>query len=478
MPTSLSTPQTLPTGYTDKATLGPIENLEKIVWQNTNGVVVFQVGRLDPTGRPVFDQTEAVLPPGIWGMDKIYGIRFRSRDVAALATLDPCTGYFQDDPDPFNPGTVPGSTAAITGAVNVQHNDGLVASQPTLDFEDSVGATFAWSITNDGPNTRVKITPPDVVTSVFGRQGVVTAQSGDYLAAQVTNAADLSSGALQTFASSIAAGAGMSNAVGASTGAMLNSGGVLQVSRSGANQAVFTTTQPGDTTNFRFFIDNAGKIGWGAPPAVQDAFLERVAAGVLQTTSSSLRVPNGLTTYRPVNADVLTNFFLSTDTQPTFKIFAQGAMTWGAGGSTAADIELARIVNTPTGTGSFLEIINGDGFGYGTGTGGAVTQATSKTTTTPACNHPTGKVTMAASTLNAGQSVDFTVPNSTYGIEDTVIVTPISNGAGISTYQIVPITDSIGPTAGNMRFQITNTGTVSEGAAVVFQFNIIKGAIS
>lgn len=42
--------------------------------------------------------------------------------------------------------------------INVQHNDLLVAAEPTLDFEDATG--FAWTIADDGPNTRVKITPP------------------------------------------------------------------------------------------------------------------------------------------------------------------------------------------------------------------------------------------------------------------------------------------------------------------------------
>lgn len=45
----------------------------------------------------------------------------------------------------------------------------------------------------------------NLVTSVFGRTGVVAATSGDYTAAQVTNAADKSSGSTQTFTSAVAA---------------------------------------------------------------------------------------------------------------------------------------------------------------------------------------------------------------------------------------------------------------------------------
>lgn len=45
----------------------------------------------------------------------------------------------------------------------------------------------------------------NLITSVFGRTGGVTAQSGDYTAAQVTNTADKSSGSQQAFTSEVAA---------------------------------------------------------------------------------------------------------------------------------------------------------------------------------------------------------------------------------------------------------------------------------
>jgi hypothetical protein len=242
VPTSLQTPQTLPTSYTQPATLGPIQSLEKIVWQNTGGVVVFQVGRLDPSGRPNFDQTEAELPPGIWGMDKIYGIRFRSRDAGTLATIDPVTGYFEDDPDPFNPGNIPGTTTAITGAVNVQDNGSLVGSQPTIDFLDNTGLT--WNINNDGPNTRVTIQPQLTgAITVFGRTGNVVAQTGDYTAAQVTNAADKASGATQTFVAGIVA-SGLT-----STGNVIASGNVQADQLVGVTDIQAASGSPSFTPN-------------------------------------------------------------------------------------------------------------------------------------------------------------------------------------------------------------------------------------
>lgn len=42
--------------------------------------------------------------------------------------------------------------------INVQHNDALVAAEPTIDFVD--GTYFAWGVADDAANTRVKVTPP------------------------------------------------------------------------------------------------------------------------------------------------------------------------------------------------------------------------------------------------------------------------------------------------------------------------------
>lgn len=60
----------------------------------------------------------------------------------------------------------------------------------------------------------------NLVSSVFGRIGAVTAQSGDYTAAQVTNAADLSSGSQQDFTAAVQAlaliAAGLTGATAAS----------------------------------------------------------------------------------------------------------------------------------------------------------------------------------------------------------------------------------------------------------------------
>jgi hypothetical protein len=455
--------------------------LEKIVWQNTGGVVVFQVGRLDPSGRPVFDQTEAQLPPGIWGMDKIYGIRFRSRDVASLATIDPVTGYFQDDPDPFNPGNIPGTTSAITGAVNVQHNDALVASQPTLDFKDSAGGTFVWGVINDGANTRVTITPPDHVQSVFGRNGVVTAQSGDYVASQVTNAADKASASQQTFTGDISTGP-LSNAIGGGgvghEGNFIGAGSahpyVLSIAPTATNLAL-TAGISTDTLAWRFTMDHNGLMTWGTGAVAGDTSLQRVtsnppsgtAVGLQSNNPFTVNDPNGFKVVQVTNSSAFSTWLLNTDSQPAFKIFAQGAMLWGAGGATVPDIEIARAVNSPSGTGSFLEVINGDGFGYGTGTGGIVTQATSFSTGVT-LSKPSGKITLFTSAISGGLLISFTVTNTVVGIDDHVILTG-DNMAGVVM--------SASVAAGS--FVITWYANAALGSATrKINFAVIKGSVA
>jgi hypothetical protein len=86
-------------------------------------------------------------------------------------------------------------------------------------------------------------------------------------------------------APTVTTASGMSGSPGASTGALLNSGGVLQVSRSGASgTAAITITQPGTDTQFRMYIDNWGAHFWGAGGA-QDVVLDRSAAQALRIRS-------------------------------------------------------------------------------------------------------------------------------------------------------------------------------------------------
>lgn len=294
MPVSLKTPITLPTGY-GSAILGPYQNLQKIVFTVTGGVVVYQLAKLDQTGKPQFDQAEAQYPPGTWAFDKCYGINLRSRDAGSLATIDPITGFFDDDANPYNPGNIPGTSSVVTGAVNVQHNEALVASQPTIDFDDSPSATFVWTITNDGANTRVKVQPPDVVSSFNTRTGAVVPASGDYLASQVTNAADKASIANQLFSGNISTGpTGTGLFTGSQTTGCFVGGNGLSTFRSfnstfsDAFAAGFTT----DTTS-RISINNAGLFQWSVGTSAVDMQMNRVGAAGAGTFVQAMGVGIG-----------------------------------------------------------------------------------------------------------------------------------------------------------------------------------------
>lgn len=92
-------------------------------------------------------------------------------------------------------------------------------------------------------------TPADAVTSVFGRTGTVAAQSGDYTASQVTNAADKSSNSTQTFTGNLIAPAIISSGLTGATAATRYVGGTV----SGA--PVSGTFTVGD-----FVVDQAGTI--------------------------------------------------------------------------------------------------------------------------------------------------------------------------------------------------------------------------
>lgn len=57
--------------------------------------------------------------------------------------------------------TTTNAQVLASATVNVQHNEALVAAEPTLDFVDSAGNV--WVLTDDAANTRMKVALPDDV---------------------------------------------------------------------------------------------------------------------------------------------------------------------------------------------------------------------------------------------------------------------------------------------------------------------------
>lgn len=114
------------------------------------------------------------------------------------------------------------------------------------------------------------------------------------------------------------------------------------------------------------------------------------------------------------------------------------------------------------------------GIGYATGSGGAVTQLTSKSTTTPAINKICGTITMNAAALAAATIVSFTVLNNLIGANDLVLVNHDSVGT-LGAYTVQANTNSAGT---SFKISVRNNTAGSLSEAIVLRFAIIKASVS
>ncbi len=125
----------------------------------------------------------------------------------------------------------------------------------------------------------------------------------------------------------------------------------------------------------------------------------------------------------------------------------------------------------PTATGTALTdagalVISPTGaIGYATGAGGAVTQATSRTTTV-VLNKPTGAITMF-SAAGSATAATFTVTNSQVAATDNIVV---NQKSGTNLY--VLLVTAVAAGSFNITFYTTG-GTATD--APVINFSVIKG---
>jgi hypothetical protein len=178
----------------------------------------------------------------------VAGVRVRSADAGNPATV---TAQLYE-PSDVRPSSASGFVQVVTtlGQLGFQHDGVLLATEANLDLEDT--PTLAWTLNDDPANTRMKAAgtvlgapptgpaggdlngafpnptvdglqgravaatvpganqalvwngatwvPAALVNSFNGRQGAVLPQTGDYTAAQVSNAADKAAAAAQVFA--------------------------------------------------------------------------------------------------------------------------------------------------------------------------------------------------------------------------------------------------------------------------------------
>jgi hypothetical protein len=153
------------------------------------------------------------------------------------------------------------STSRYVGATNsgAPTSGTFVLGDFVVDHAGSL-----WICTTAGsPGTWTNASPGNAVNSVFGRVGVVTAQTGDYTAAQVTNAADKSSGSQQNFTAEVKSpdfvAGGLTGAVSASRYAGATASGApssgtfakgdFVIDQTGAIWVCTTAGSPGTWTN-------------------------------------------------------------------------------------------------------------------------------------------------------------------------------------------------------------------------------------
>lgn len=210
-------------------------------------------------------------------------------------------------------------------------------------------------------------------------------------------------------------------------------------------------------------------LTWGG-----DTNLYRAAASQLKTddqlvvnSTSGIVVVN-----TPASNNSFRNLLLATDANPSFSITAGGTLQWGPGGASALDLELARVVNSPSGTGTFLELLAGAGFGYGTGTGGTVTQLTSLSTGVT-LNKPSGQITLFTSAWANGAVGSFVLTNSVIGVDDHIV---LSFKSTIGGAHFLAHTTTIA--AGSCTIALWNLSALTASGAAVLNFAVIKGAVA
>lgn len=192
------------------------------------------------------------------------------------------------------------------------------------------------------------------------------------------------------------------------------------------------------TTNVRGYVFTDPTLGGGASITTLKAF--EASPLTVGTTSyafyaNSVSAANRWNFFANGNANnaFAGNTRFGGTTAPTVAVDVTGAVTaTGAitGGSFAGPLNGTVGATTPT-TGAFTTVTASTsvlssgtgGVGYSTGAGAAVTQLTSRTTSTPTTGgDPCGAITLFTTTAVVGTYFSFTVPNTNIAVTDTVVL--------------------------------------------------------
>ncbi len=158
-------------------------------------------------------------------------------------------------------------------------------------------------------------------------------------------------------------------------------------------------------------------------------------------------------------------------------ITGTGAVVLGTGPTITNGVYSGTVGASSPSTGAFTTVTastsvlstGAGGIGYATGAGVAVTQLTSRTTTTPTTGaKTTGAVTLFTTTAVVGTYFSFTVPNTGIAVTDTVV---LSVRGATNTY-VAFVTAITAATS----FQVTMASVVGTASDTpIVNFTIIKG---
>jgi len=109
------------------------------------------------------------------------------------------------------------------------------------------------------------------------------------------------------------------------------------------------------------------------------------------------------------------------------------------------------------------------GVGYAAGAGGAIVQATSKSAGVT-LNKVSGRITMSATSLAAGELATFTVTDSAVAASDTINLNLASGNAAAGAYRYW--IDAV--SAGSFRIAVENRSVGPLAEALVFNFAVVK----
>jgi len=163
--------------YDNTLTLGPdaYEQISISVWNNTVVMQIFDA----PGGH--YQQgnwgVEILVSPSSLTLQRCGGVRFKT-NPAAGSSAGRIVAQAWRSGEPLIGGGVQ-LTGSLTGSgsitpppnspLNFQHQGVLVAAEPTLDFVDQDGTI--WTVSDDAPNTRIKVSLPNFLQMLTGSGG-------------------------------------------------------------------------------------------------------------------------------------------------------------------------------------------------------------------------------------------------------------------------------------------------------------------